>query len=93
MPFEDKTLTCEDCGAEFVWTASEQEFYQEKGFDNAPKRCSDCRAKRKTDRRSQRVETPITCSECGKEDTVPFVPTEGRPVLCRECFKKSKDSN
>jgi len=92
MPFEDKTLTCEDCGAEFAFTASEQEFYQERGFDNEPKRCPDCRAKRKSERQSQRTETPITCSECGKEDTVPFVPSAGRPVLCRECFAKSRQA-
>ncbi len=90
MAFEDKDKVCEDCGNDFVFTAGEQEFYQEKGFENEPKRCGDCRNKRKEERRSQRVETPITCSECGKEDTVPFVPTEGRPVLCRECFAKSK---
>ena len=35
----DKTLTCKDCGAEFVFTVGEQEFYKEKGFDNEPKRC------------------------------------------------------
>lgn len=90
MPFEDKTLTCEDCGAEFTFTGSEQEFYKERGFENEPKRCPDCRAKRKDERRSQRVETPIVCSQCGKEDTVPFVPSAGRPVLCRECFAKSR---
>lgn len=90
MPFEDKTLTCSDCGAEFTFTASEQEFYKERGFDNEPKRCPDCRSKRKDERRTQRAETPITCSECGKEDTVPFVPSAGRPVLCRDCFAKSR---
>ena len=90
MEFQDKTLTCEDCGKDFTFTAGEQEFYQEKGFDNEPRRCSDCRDKRKTERRSQRVETPITCSEGGKADTVPFVPTAGRPVLCRDCFSKSQ---
>ena len=39
----DKTLTCKDCGAEFVFTVGEQEFYKEKGFDNEPKRCLACR--------------------------------------------------
>jgi len=90
VPFEDKTLTCSDCGKEFTFTAAEQEFYKERGFENEPKRCPDCRGKRKEERRSQRVETPIVCSECGKEDTVPFVPVAGRPVLCRECFAKSR---
>lgn len=91
MSFEDKTKVCEDCGKEFVFTVAEQEFYQERGFENEPKRCPDCRKKRKTDGRSRQVvETPIVCSQCGKEDTVPFVPSAGRPVLCRECFAKSR---
>lgn len=51
---EDKTLICEECGQEFVFTAGEQEFYKEKGFDNEPKRCKDCRDKKKTERRSYR---------------------------------------
>jgi CxxC-x17-CxxC domain-containing protein len=28
------------------------------------------------------------CSDCGKEAQVPFKPTEGRPVYCRDCFPK-----
>jgi len=48
--FQDKTLTCRDCGQEFVWTASEQEFYASKGFDNSPTRCPACRAKHKATR-------------------------------------------
>ena len=45
--YQDKTLTCKDCGQEFVFTAGEQEFYAEKGFVNEPQRCrlaSDTRA-------------------------------------------------
>lgn len=45
--YEDKTLVCKDCGAEFVWTAGEQEFYAQKGFQNAPVRCKACRAAKK----------------------------------------------
>ena len=48
---EDKTLTCQDCGNEFVFTAGEQEFYQTKGFNNEPKRCPACRTARKSQRR------------------------------------------
>ena len=40
--------------------------------------------------RGPREMTKITCSECGKEDEVPFKPTEGRPVYCRECFQKRR---
>lgn len=50
MEFEDKTLVCQDCGNEFVFTAGEQEFYKEKGLDNEPKRCKECRNKRKATR-------------------------------------------
>ena len=42
----DRTLTCADCGQEFVFTASEQQFYQERGFSD-PRRCRSCRAARK----------------------------------------------
>ncbi len=50
MEFEDKTLVCQDCGNEFVFTAGEQAFYKEKGLDNEPKRCKECRDKRKAAR-------------------------------------------
>ena len=45
--FEDKTLVCRECGNEFVFTASEQQFYADKGFQNEPGRCKACRDKRK----------------------------------------------
>ena len=51
---EDKTLVCQDCGKEFIFTVGEQQFYKEKGFDNAPKRCKECRDKRKQARRAMR---------------------------------------
>ena len=47
---EDKTLICQDCGAEFIFTAGEQEFYAEKQFTNEPKRCPDCRRANKQKR-------------------------------------------
>ena len=50
MSFEDKTLTCRDCGEAFVFTAGEQEFYQEKGFTNEPTRCPNCRRANKARR-------------------------------------------
>ena len=43
----DKTLVCKDCGAEFVFTEGEQEFYAKKGFENEPTRCAECRRARK----------------------------------------------
>jgi CxxC-x17-CxxC domain-containing protein len=48
MSYQDKTLTCRDCGQEFTWTAGEQEYYAQKGFANEPRRCPDCRRARKS---------------------------------------------
>lgn len=48
--YQDKTLVCKDCGAEFVFTAGEQQFYAEKGFTNEPQRCPECRKARKQQR-------------------------------------------
>lgn len=53
MEFEDKTLVCQDCGKEFTFTAGEQTFYKEKGLDNEPKRCKECRDKRKAARENK----------------------------------------
>lgn len=45
--YQDKTLVCKDCGKEFIWTAGEQQFYAEKGFQNEPVRCKECRDAKK----------------------------------------------
>ena len=50
MAFTDRTLTCKDCGAAFVFSSREQEFYASRGFTNTPSRCPDCRAARKAER-------------------------------------------
>src|SRR3989454_2134098 len=47
VSFQDKTLTCKDCGQEFIWTAGEQEFYASRGLQNAPTRCPAVRAARR----------------------------------------------
>ncbi len=47
----DKMITCKDCGVEFAFTEGEQAFYKEKGFENEPVRCPDCRKARKNTRR------------------------------------------
>jgi CxxC-x17-CxxC domain-containing protein len=46
--FQDKTITCRDCGREFVFTSGEQQFYQSRGLMNEPGRCPECRAARKS---------------------------------------------
>lgn len=84
--YEDQTLVCEDCGKEFVFSAGEQEFYAEKGLVNVPKRCGDCRKARR--QKTKRKMYDVVCSECGAQTKVPFKPTEGKEVFCKECFLK-----
>ena len=83
MEFTDRILKCIDCGSEFVFTAGEQVFFNDKQFKNDPKRCKQCKAKRVRGNQKVRPETRTTCSECGAETT------QGRPVLCRTCFQKN----
>jgi CxxC-x17-CxxC domain-containing protein len=98
MEFQDRTLKCVDCGADFVFTAGEQLFFHDKQFRNEPKRCKPCKAKRVSVLGNApaarpvrvRIETQAVCSQCGKETTVPFRPTQGRPILCRECFREKR---
>jgi CxxC-x17-CxxC domain-containing protein len=92
MPdFQDRVLKCIDCGSEFVFTAGEQHFFHDKNFKNEPKRCKACKSKRQgAPLSSNKTETVTSCSQCGRETTVPFKPTQGRPVFCRECFLSRK---
>ena len=127
--YSDKVLTCADCSQDFVFTASEQDFYATRGFTE-PRRCASCRASRKAARgdagggsagygdrggssygsntgfgdrdgaggyggsssggggysRGPREMFTATCSSCGKEASVPFRPTSGKPVYCSDCF-------
>ena len=100
MEFLDRLLTCADCGGEFIFTAGEQLFFFDKQFKNDPKRCKPCKCKRGVAGAAagsgpaaaglSRTETRTECSECGVETTVPFKPTQGRPVLCRQCFQTKR---
>lgn len=86
--YEDKTLTCKNCGNEFVWTAGEQEFYAERGLQHEPQRCKACRDARKAATRAPREMFVGVCAECGGEAKVPFQPSDDRPIYCDECHKK-----
>jgi CxxC-x17-CxxC domain-containing protein len=101
MDFVDRLLTCADCGGEFIFTAGEQLFFVDKQFKNDPKRCKPCKSRRSgigvaaagagpAPAGLSRTETRTECSECGIVTTVPFKPTQGRPVLCRQCFKSKR---
>lgn len=100
MEFIDRLLTCNDCGGEFIFTAGEQLFFFDKLFKNDPKRCKPCKSRRSgvsahmgtgpASAGISRTETRTSCSACGIDTTVPFKPTQGRPVLCRQCFQAQR---
>ena len=94
MAFQDKALTCVDCGQQFVFTAGEQEFYAQKGFMNEPKRCKSCKAVRKgmSGPGGVREEHEVVCSGCGQKTTVPFKPILDKPVFCKPCFVARRSS-
>jgi len=95
MSLEDLLIRCVDCGNQFVWSIGEQLFFQDRGLKNPPKRCKPCK-KIRTERIAsaeanvrppgERVSVEVTCAQCGEKTTVPFYPTQGRPVYCHTCF-------
>ena len=87
MRFEDRTLNCVECSEPFIFSAGEQLFFQGKNFVNDPKHCKKCKAKRAAKNSRGYSETQALCADCGLMTTVPFRPTQDRPVLCRECFQ------
>lgn len=99
--YQDRILTCRDCGQDFTFTAGEQEFYASKGLTNAPSRCPTCRAARRSGQSSSNAPRSsmrsgehydTICATCGRPTSVPFVPREDRPVYCSDCFQAQRAS-
>ncbi len=88
---EDKEIVCRECGAAFVWTAGEQEFFEKKGLTNIPSRCPICRKKRDV-KHSFANEFDVVCKICGKKAKSPFKPENAEDVICHECFMKESES-
>jgi CxxC-x17-CxxC domain-containing protein len=98
VPYTDKTLTCVECGAEFTFSAEDQEYHASRGFTNEPKRCPTCREARRGGGSyrgggggggyGSRQMYSVVCADCGQQTEVPFQPRGDRPVYCRDCFAK-----
>ena len=74
VKFEDQKLTCEDCGTEFVWDASEQAF---------------CRAKKQIEMDKEKAkEKEVTCAKCGKKGVIKEDLSPEEEALCMECYLK-----
>ena len=89
--YEDRAIQCKECNEDFTFTAGEQEFYAERGFQNEPQRCKPCRDSRKVAARGPREYFTTTCADCGQEAKVPFEPKSERPVYCSDCFAAQRD--
>lgn len=93
MAYEDRTLTCVECGADFTFSADDQQFHASRGFQD-PKRCPTCRQARRADRGGggglgySRTMYDAVCANCGVQTQVPFLPRHDRPVYCSDCFAK-----
>lgn len=92
----DRNINCIDCQEDFIWTVGEQTFFRDKKLDNPPKRCKSCK-KAKNERLNaianaqregvkQRIEVLVKCARCAEQTSVPFYPSQGRPVYCRSCY-------
>ena len=100
---EDVSILCIDCQQTFVWTAGEQCFFRDKHLENPPKRCKDCKKEKNkrlaaielaaSEGRRQRIEVQAKCASCECLTTVPFYPSQGRPVYCRACFLQLNGSS
>ena len=97
--YQERQLTCQDCGQSFAFTAEDQQYHAEKGYANEPKRCPTCRQNRRADRGGggggyggRREMHPAVCASCGKDTQVPFAPRGDRPVYCSDCFSKQPSS-
>jgi len=105
MIFTDKTLSCRDCGAGFVFSAGEQQRCAALGFGDDPGRCPACRTQWKAvesrpvilprSRRGLGRAGPggpfvAVCSACGRETQLPFKPKGDRPVYCGACFERRR---
>lgn len=106
MNYTERSLNCVQCGTTFTFSPEDQEFHASRGYQD-PKRCPSCRAERRSSQgggynsggggggydRAPREMHVTTCSRCGKEARVPFVPTGDKPVYCSDCYQPRTSSN
>ncbi len=94
----EQEIVCIDCKNYFVWSIGEQIFFRDKGLTNPPKRCKECKQAKNERLASiaaaqaagvkQKIEVAVNCAKCDSVTTVPFYPSQGRPVFCRTCYLK-----
>ncbi len=101
MAYEDRNLSCVECNSEFVFSADDQQYHAERGYED-PKRCPSCRQAKRAGGGGDggggggyggsRQMYDAVCADCGSACQVPFQPRQDRPVYCSDCFSKHKPS-
>jgi CxxC-x17-CxxC domain-containing protein len=87
--YTDKTLTCADCGQEFAFTATEQQFYADRGFSE-PRRCASCRAARKAARGDSGGYSSGGYSGGGYSSGYERAPREMFSATCSNCGREAQ---
>lgn len=84
-----ETRVCGDCDRSFDFTEGERRFYESRGLQFRPNHCRLCREKRKL--RERGIEPNVaTCTACGQETALPFLPREDKAILCRLCYNAAQ---
>ncbi len=101
MAYDDRDLTCVECNSEFQFSADDQQYHAERGYQD-PKRCPSCRQAKRAGGGGyggggggyggSRQMYDAVCADCGNACQVPFEPRQDRPVYCSDCFSKHKPS-
>ena len=89
----EQVLVCISCGVNFLFSADEQQFFQQRGFTNTPKRCPRCRAMRRPREEAAMYSNRDRLRELWQaRAVVPFAPSRGNPTYCRTCFDSRRTS-
>jgi len=84
--YQDRELTCKECGGVFVFTAGEQEFYASRGFEHLPGRCPQCR----TARKARTSESGYSGGSSSSSGGPRRVAREMHPAVCSACGKQTE---
>jgi len=88
----DINVNCRSCFKRFVFSVEEQEFFSSCGLTNSPKRCHNCRLVSRVQRVAGSTEgtSAVHCADCGTRTVVPFIPKNGKPIYCNQCFRNKR---
>jgi CxxC-x17-CxxC domain-containing protein len=89
VTYVDRSMTCVDCGVEFVHSAADQEYYTQKGFTSEPKRCASCRAYRRSTRDAS-SDSRASGAPRGYERVEDRGPREYFAAVCTSCGNQAQ---